>query len=105
MNRRGFLRSLLSGTAGAIAAHTLDLDRLLWVPGERTIFLPPLEGWNAGNTLITPDWVIQETLRIFENNLKFSAVVNRTYDDSFTVGDVVTIRNPVRTQPLRFVHA
>lgn len=40
MNRRSFLSLLGSGALGA-AAHTLDLDRLLWVPGKKTIFLPP----------------------------------------------------------------
>jgi hypothetical protein len=36
MNRRAFLRLLASGVVG----HTLDIDRLLWVPGQKTIFLP-----------------------------------------------------------------
>lgn len=37
MNRRGFIQTLL-GTASAIA---LDPEKLLWVPGEKTIFIPP----------------------------------------------------------------
>jgi hypothetical protein len=36
MNRRGFLGLLGLGTAGLV----LDPERLLWVPGRRTIFLP-----------------------------------------------------------------
>lgn len=36
MNRRAFLRTLL----GSAAALTLDPERLLWVPGAKTIFLP-----------------------------------------------------------------
>lgn len=39
MNRRDFLKRLMGGAA-AVVAHELDLDRLLWVPGEKTIFLP-----------------------------------------------------------------
>lgn len=40
MNRRAFL-SWLGGTAAGVAlAPTLDLDKLLWIPGEKTIFLP-----------------------------------------------------------------
>lgn len=35
MNRRDFIRLLSMGTAGL----ELDLDRLLWVPGEKKIFL------------------------------------------------------------------
>ena len=38
MNRRAFLRLLALGVAG----HSLDVDRLLWIPGEKTIFLPPV---------------------------------------------------------------
>jgi hypothetical protein len=36
MNRRAFLRLLALGVAG----HNLDIDRLLWIPGEKKIFLP-----------------------------------------------------------------
>jgi len=36
MRRREFLRAFLSGVAG----YTLDVDRLLWIPGQKTIFLP-----------------------------------------------------------------
>ena len=37
MNRRGFLSGLI--TAGLSAA--VDPGRLLWVPGQKTIFIPP----------------------------------------------------------------
>lgn len=36
MNRRDFLRFML----GTAVAATVDVEKLLWVPGERTIFLP-----------------------------------------------------------------
>lgn len=43
MNRRKFLARLGFGTVAAAAAASgvLDVERLLWVPGEKTIFLPP----------------------------------------------------------------
>lgn len=41
IDRRGFLRTLLSAGVGAVAGFTLDPERLLWVPGAKTIFLPP----------------------------------------------------------------
>ncbi len=41
MNRRGFLKWLAAGTAAIVGAGEIDVDRLLWVPGEKTIFLPP----------------------------------------------------------------
>lgn len=41
LDRRRFLRAL-AALAATGAAHTLDLDRLLWVPGAKTIVLPPV---------------------------------------------------------------
>lgn len=41
MNRRKFLAWLTGSAAGVAAASTLDVDKLLWQPGARTIFLPP----------------------------------------------------------------
>jgi hypothetical protein len=43
MNRRGFLQML--GLASA--ALTLDPEKLLWVPGQKAIFLP--------TAIVTPD--------------------------------------------------
>lgn len=41
MDRRKFLAWLGGSVAGTAAvAAGLDLDRILWTPGERTIFLP-----------------------------------------------------------------
>jgi len=36
MNRRTLLRLLAMGVIG----HTLDVDKLLWIPGQKKIFLP-----------------------------------------------------------------
>ena len=36
MNRRSFLRLLVIGAI----AETIDVERLLWIPGQKTIFLP-----------------------------------------------------------------
>lgn len=38
-NRRQFLKGLLTLAAGSVSAN-IDIDRLLWVPGEKTIFIP-----------------------------------------------------------------
>ena len=52
MERRAFLSALVAGLGGA-AAHTLDLDRLLWVPGRKRIFFPPaVPSWVPGVTLM-----------------------------------------------------
>jgi len=43
LDRRAFLRQLGFGTVSAAAAVcTFDLEKLLWMPGERTILLPSL---------------------------------------------------------------
>jgi hypothetical protein len=38
MNRRKFLQSLSSGVVGSVLSYELDIDRLLWIPGQKTIF-------------------------------------------------------------------
>jgi hypothetical protein len=38
VNRRRFLQIVSSS---AVSAYAFDLDRLLWVPGQKTIFIPP----------------------------------------------------------------
>ncbi len=45
LDRRTFLRRLGFGTVAAAAAATsvYDLERLLWVPGEKTIVLPAVQ--------------------------------------------------------------
>jgi len=40
MNRRQLLKLLAAGGVGSISSHVLDIDRLLWVPGAKTIFIP-----------------------------------------------------------------
>lgn len=52
MNRRDFLSRFLQTAAGAAIAHTLDVDKLLWVAGERTIFIPQPRGIIAPGTFV-----------------------------------------------------
>lgn len=40
MTRRDALKRLFQTAAGAALVHTIDVDRLLWQPGSRRIFLP-----------------------------------------------------------------
>lgn len=52
LSRRGFFGSV----AAFAAACTLDPELLLWKPGEKTIFLPPLKGsLIAGKPLLKGD--------------------------------------------------
>lgn len=41
VNRRAFLQRLGAAAATSVAAWNLDPERLLWVLGRKTIFLPP----------------------------------------------------------------
>lgn len=38
MHRRQFIKLI---TSSALAAYALDPEKLLWVPGEKKIFIPP----------------------------------------------------------------
>lgn len=48
MDRRSFGRSLLGG---AVALQQLDIEKLLWLPRERTIFIPPQHQWNPAEVM------------------------------------------------------
>ena len=55
IDRRAFLRVLAAVSAGAV----LDPERLLWVPGAKTMFMPPLAVINRGNsTRLAPTWTL-----------------------------------------------
>jgi hypothetical protein len=76
MNRRSFLSLLGSGALGA-AAHTLDLDKLLWVPGQKTIFLPPLPAVASDSKIgisirFVKEWdIVRPPLLFHENAFQF----------------------------------
>lgn len=69
MNRRGFL----SVVAQAVAAGLIlpDLAKELILP-ERTIVLPPVGGWPAGNQLLSVNFIINEILRTLDRQLVFA---------------------------------
>lgn len=90
MDRRAFLRLAGQGALGAVVASTVDVEQLLWTPGEKTILIPDLtEQWDVKhldpwrphrNTFVSIDWLVQEHLRQLERSLAFAKVVNREYD-------------------------
>ncbi len=89
MDRRRFLHWLTGSAAGVALAPMLDVERLLWVPGARTIWIPPAR---AANTLITPDWIVQQLQKDMDAALAFSAHLNRRYDDDFVRRTPAAIR-------------
>jgi hypothetical protein len=75
MNRRDFLKLLLS----APIAYELDIDKLLWIPGKKTIFLPPpkkiltiTEIWEAELARIGP-----KIATLFERDDLFYKVLDK----------------------------
>jgi len=42
LTRRGFLQTLATAAAAVAAYDVIDPERLLWVPGQKAIFLPPV---------------------------------------------------------------
>lgn len=93
LSRRQFLRGALIATT---AAALVDVDQLLWMPGEKTIFLPECEVYT------TLDWVARDALSTLENNLRMISRFNRAYDrrfDGVRVGDTVQVWIPKRFEP------
>lgn len=99
LSRRSFLR--LFGAAAAGMA--LDPEQLLWVPGQKTIFLPSVVP--VGNSLLTIQMITLDALKVLEANLRFAPMLNRQYDTAFLsdktfytgrpwIGDVVNVRSP-----------
>lgn len=96
MSRRSFLRAGLLATA---VAATVDVEQLLWTPGERTILLPERHN---GFDPFDEDWLGREALRILKRNLALTGKFNREYDHKFSklrIGDTVRVRLPMRFDP------
>jgi hypothetical protein len=100
IDRRTFLRRLGFGTVAAAAAATsvYDLERLLWVPGEKTIVIPPPAAFTNGFHSI--EWIAREALRVLKQQLTLTAGFNRPLDN-VRLGDTVQIPLPVRFEPFR----
>ena len=112
MNRRSFLRALGFWTVSAAAASAglIDVEQLLWTPGEKTIFLPtpasltPAEYLAAGerlNELVSCDWLAKEYLAMMNKELEFAKRFTRDYHRVYDnhgsqVGDSIAVRLPAR---------
>jgi hypothetical protein len=57
-NRRSFLKLLSAGLIGS----TVDVDKLLWIPGEKTIFLPTVKPF--GSPILTMQQIIEMELKL-----------------------------------------
>lgn len=101
-SRRSFFRSVLAAVA---AGAVLDVDKLLWLPGQKTIFLPPAPiVIPHGNAFLAGQIVAREALATFENALTFQNAINRKYADLFDRPTPRMIRLQAR-QPRRVAFA
>jgi hypothetical protein len=76
VNRRAFLRILALGVVG----HELDIDRLLWVPGSKTIFLPTETHKSLTTSQIIAlemERVLPKIATLFERDDTFYRLINK----------------------------
>ena len=59
MNRRNFLAWLGGTAAGYAASQVWDIERMLWVPCQKTLFVPA----GRREAYITMEWVVKDVLR------------------------------------------
>lgn len=95
LNRRGFLKSLF----GAAAVAALDPEALLWVPNQKTIFIPtsPVIA-PAGNRLITIEEITRRALEVLQEKLVFAQGFDKSFDSRFDyrAGEPITFKRPMR---------
>ena len=53
MDRRKFIQLL---TTSAVGLYALDPDKLLWMPGEKTIFIPPTKQLIFASEIVAAEW-------------------------------------------------
>lgn len=72
MNRRQLLKLLSLGIVG----HTLDIDRLLWVPGRKKIFLPTRISISQ-ITAIELERILPHVTKLFDRDDLFWTTLNK----------------------------
>src|SRR3982750_2842246 len=73
MDRRQLLKILLSGAAG----HILDLDRLLWIPNTKKIFLPSVTRLTESQIIaVELQRIIPHIRNLFDRDDTFYSLLN-----------------------------
>jgi len=92
MNRRKFLKSIIKGVAvGTIAPMALVKS----LPGiSKAMVSTPGMRATLGNTLLTPQIIAQEALRMLQEDLVLSKLVHKEYDSPIKKLDTIKIRRP-----------
>lgn len=89
MTRRGLIGALLG-------AATMDPERLLWVPGAKTISIPkPVV---SGNRFLTVDEFTESFLREFRIQIEKQAAKDPglSFLSQYKIGDTINVRKPAR---------
>lgn len=96
LSRRQFWKLAASGVVGAAVTANVDIERLLWVPGEKTYFLPAEKVFTG--KLISPEWMTKEIARLLKRNLQFAQQITRQHDADYAMqlGGTVNVRVPAR---------
>ena len=71
MTRRDFFKLITSG----IVAYELDIDKLLWVPGEKKIFIPPARLTTSQIIALELERVLPKFRDLFDRDLMFYAML------------------------------
>jgi hypothetical protein len=87
LSRRSFLLSLI---ASGVAYHTLDLDRLLWIPNEKKIFIPSNTHALTLSEIVAEEWarVLPHIKYSFERDDTFYKEMLRKEKD-YTTGIII----------------
>lgn len=85
-SRRAFLKLLAMGVIG----HELDIDKLLWVPGEKTIFLPSPIYHPSYSEIIAIEWdkVRGKVMDIFERDDIFYKAIKARAEMEISIREI-----------------
>lgn len=85
MHRRFFLRLFALGVVG----HELDIDRLLWVPGQKTIFIPDSIGLTESQIIqIELERLKPRILTLFDRDDTFYILLTKRPSELMTSREV-----------------
>ena len=94
MDRRHFLKLIALGVVG----HELDLDRLLWMPGQKKIFIPPQGVSISEIVAVELERMIPKLRELFERDDYFYHVLQKQ-DALIMASEMKKMRVPLHTNP------
>lgn len=113
MNRRGFLKLLGGATAtvaaaasGIAGAFSLDPEKALWVPGAKTIFIPPVRKVVPVQSIVLGDGLLVLTCHVLEFERNLNAYGDRFLGmfDSFEVTGLGAKGSRLTSEDLRGIN-